>query len=143
MMRMNKKTLITLISAIALCICIIFIFLFYSQDTKDSVICEYDVQNGIVSFRVDSNYELSNIQLNYGYVKLPNYDSNTKTISFSIFDLDEGKNEFFTFYCSKKEGNEITGDRVTYEVIRGHSEVVITRYKQNIQMESQSYYFNN
>lgn len=137
----NKKFLIILLAGFVLGISVMLILFRTQKDAKNSVSCDFNTQSGIVYFQVDSNYELSDIQLNYGYVKLPEFDSSTKTISFNISELEKGKSEFFSFTCKKTNVKEPVVDTVTYEVLRDLSEVLIIRYKPNVdvQLETRHY----
>jgi len=97
----KRKPVLILITAVVLCILIILTVRITSRDPRIPVVYEFDQQSGMVSFKVKPNYELTLLQLNYGRVKLPEYDSGIKNISFSIYELDYGENKFFTFSLQK------------------------------------------
>lgn len=136
----SKKIIVAFFVGSFICIAAIILFFFNSKEIKEPITFEYDVKTCIVTFQVDSKYELTNIQLHYNDVIAPSYDSDKQTILFSVFELGEGKSEFFSFQYEKKGDNDKAVDNVTYEVIRGSDNVVITQYKHNIQKKSWSYY---
>lgn len=88
---------------------------------------------------MDPQYELKDIQLHYGDVKIPVYDAKTQVILFNIFELGKRKSEFFTIQCTKKNNNDKVSTNVTYEVIRGNDNVEIIRYKNDRQEKLWSY----
>lgn len=134
----KRKPVLKLIAAAVLCILVILTVRITSRDPGIPVVYEFDEQSGMVRFKVKPNYELTLLQLNYGRVKFPDYDSNTKNLSFSIYELDYGQNEFISFHCSRTD-KEKEGDAVTYEVIRGTKEVTIIRYRFGFQEDTQIY----
>ena len=92
---LKRKHVLILIAAAVLCILVILTVRITSRDPGIPVVYEFDEQSGMVRFKVKPNYELTLLQLNYGRVKFPDYDSNTKNLSFSIYELDYGQTSLF------------------------------------------------
>lgn len=134
-----KKLIVALFVGILMFICVVLLLFLNSKDTKEPVTADYNIKTGIVTFQVNPQYELKDIQLHYGDVKTPTYDANTQKILFNIFELGKGKGEFFTIQCTKKRDNDKASTSLTYEVVRGNDNVVITLYKHNTQIKFWSY----
>lgn len=123
-----KKSAIVLVLMVAILATIItYIARASNKSSHIPISLSFDDKTGGLSFLVDEGYKFHRIQVQEGHYAVPDYNEDTRIISFSVLALSIGEHEFIDLVI-QNTGEMVTAEyNAEYEILhQSTTEIIVS-----------------
>lgn len=108
----------------------------------------FDEKTGIITFYIDETYDLIRVDVENGYIAVPDYNRSTHVLSFNINEIptDQDQRDAIRFNGIESNGSDRDDDRkdfnINYVITRHvtYGEVIVQR-EIGLEIESQTFQY--